>query len=184
MISADTLATAGHCVHKGSGGATGFYPISTYVLVPGANATAKPYGTCTARRLHTVKGWSENGSSNFDYAAIKLNCRVGNTTGWFGYYWQTATLTGTAATITGYPCDKPSGTQWTMSGSIASTSDRRVSYTIDTFGCQSGSPVWRVHPTFGRAGMAVHTNGNSSANSGTRIVKAVADNFQAWRTAP
>ncbi|BBE72132.1 extracellular metalloprotease precursor [Pleomorphomonas sp. SM30] len=184
MIGKDTLATAGHCVHKGSGGSAGFYDRTTYILTPGRNAATKPYGTCKARRLYTVAGWANSNDTNYDYGAIKLDCTVGTKTGWFGFYWQSASLTGSPATVTGYPCDKPSGTMWTMSGTVASTQTRKITYTMDTYGCQSGSPVWRVHPSYGRAAMAIHTNGGSSSNSGTRLTEAAVANLRSWRDAP
>ena len=55
---------------------------------------------------------------------------------------------------------------------------------IDTFGGQSGSPVWRFL-NGQRHGVAIHTNGvggcGGSVNCGTRITQPVFDNLVAWK---
>ncbi len=185
FISDDTVATAGHCVHKGSGGSTGFYTPSTITVRPGRNGTSTPFGSCVARRLYTVAGWSNNGSENYDYGAIKLNCTVGAQTGYFGLAWTTGSLVNQSAKIIGYPCDKPSGTMWGMGGKITASSTYKVRYKIDTFGCQSGSPVFETRSA-GPYSIAVHAyfDNGGATNSGTRITKNVFNNFLKWRVAP
>ena len=58
------------------------------------------------------RGWVSSGLETYDYGAIKLNCTIGTTTGWYGFFWQSASLTGLPDDTRGYPGDKPSGTQW------------------------------------------------------------------------
>jgi glutamyl endopeptidase len=188
LISNNTLATAGHCVHQGFGGLGGFYPVGTYTIRPGRNGTNAPYGSCTAKTLYTVTGWANDGAQAYDYGAIKLNCTVGDATGWFGYFNQAASHNGQQAIVTGYPGDKPNGTMWTMSGTIAGTLARRLTYTIDTAGGQSGSPVWTNNNANcqGPCARAIHAYGVGGAdtqNSGTRIIQEVFDNLTTWRNA-
>jgi V8-like Glu-specific endopeptidase len=59
-------------------------------------------------------------------------------------------------------------------------SSRVITYDIDTFGGQSGAPVWIK---FGdvRTCVGIHTNGAGSGNSATRIVQPVFTNLQAWK---
>jgi V8-like Glu-specific endopeptidase len=46
-------------------------------------------------------------------------------TGWFGFcVYDDATLTASVGNISGYPDDKPSGTQWYASRTIASATAR------------------------------------------------------------
>ncbi len=186
LIGANTVITAGHCVHPGGGGS--FYPTSSYRIYPGRNGAASPYGSCTARWVASVAGWTVNGDDQYDYGAIKLNCTIGNTTGWYGFFWQTASLTGLPTIINGYPGDKPL-TQWQSKGKVTVTQTRRVFYRNDTIGGVSGSPVWYNRAGCGICSMAVHAYGAygsppfSTNNHGTRIVKAVFDNFVAWRNA-
>lgn len=184
FISKNTIATAGHCVHQGSGGVDGFYDPATYTIWPGRNGSSTPFGKCGARRLYTVTGWSVDGKKSSDYGAIKLDCNKGSQTGFFGYFFDTVSLANRAIKIFGYPCDKPADQMWGMAGSVASSTTNSVKYTIDTFGCQSGSAVYETRDD-GPYAMAVHAYGVSGGtNSGTRITKAVFNNFQKWGAAP
>lgn len=190
LINANTVATAGHCVGPGSGGQ--FYPVSSYRIFPGRNGTASPYGSCTAKRLYSVTGWVNQGKDDFDYGAIKLNCNVGNTTGWYGYFWQSASLLGLPTIINGYPGDKPL-TQWQSTDRVRVNQTRRTFYQNDTVGGMSGAPVWYNRSGAGCSGvcaMAIHAYGVyngppfSTNNHGTRITQQVFNNLTAWRNAP
>ena len=184
LIGPNTVATAGHCVHSG-GSAGGWYPVSSFRIYPGRDGTSSPYGVCTARALYSVVGWTVNNSEEFDYGAIKLNCTVGNTVGWYGL--TSAAPTGFPASIGGYPGDKPL-TQWTSSDIIRAASARQVFYRNDTIGGQSGSAVWydRNGPyIIGIHAYGTHRGGNHALyNHGTRIITDVLNNFVAWRNAP
>ena len=180
MIGANTLATAGHCVSPAK---NQWNSVSSYRIYPAKNGSTNPYGSCTAKWLATDTNWFSNRDANYDYAAIKLNCTVGNSTGWFGFFWQSATLTGLPATIQGYPADKTYGTQWTMSGTIASSNATTVSYSIDTYGGQSGSAIWYNRSGCGVCSMGIHAYGSSGGNSGTRITSRVFNNLVSWKNA-
>ncbi|MCZ7420749.1 MULTISPECIES: trypsin-like serine protease [unclassified Micromonospora] len=191
------IATAGHCVHPGGGqnggGGNNFYPRGDFQIIPGRNGTSTPYGTCTAAQLLSVTGWTQNGDETYDYGAIRLSCAAGNSTGWFGMWWQSASLTGTATTVSGYPCDKTFGQQWRHAGqTVAVTHARQVFYQNDTFGCQSGSPVYQTRAAgssycTGQCVMAIHAYGlhgsspHSTNNHGTRITESVFNNLITWR---
>lgn len=187
MIWDDTVATAGHCVAKGNN--TGFYPRSSYKIWPGRNGNAAPYGSCNAKRLYSNTIWVSQGRDDYDWAIIKLNCTIGNTTGWYGWFYQLATMVGQPVTVQGYPGDKPL-TQWRATDRVRANQVRRVFYQADTLGGQSGAPVWRQHPTFGTAGMAIHAYGTygsppfSTNNHGTRITKQIHDAFLTVINAP
>lgn len=191
LYGANILATAGHCVHPGSGldggGTNGFYPPESFEIIPGRNFPTRPYGTCQATELMSVLGWMDNGNREYDYGAIRLDCNAGNTTGTWGAWWQTASLTGTATTVSGYPCDQTFGEQWRHGGrTVTTTQVRRIFYDNDTAGCQSGSPVYqnRAAGSAGCAGwcvMAIHTTGGTTANGATRITESVLTNLVTWR---
>ena len=182
FIGPHTLATAGHVVYiKNSGVAGRDGWVQSIQVMPGRNGASLPYGTVTTSNLRTVTGWATNGDPDYDYGAIVLPNDLGNTTGWFGFAaWSDATLTSSTVNISGYPGDKPSGTQWYHWNSVASVGPRKVYYDIDTFGGQSGSAVYRI-VNGGRYGVAVHAYGGAATNSGTRITKPVFDNFVAWK---
>jgi glutamyl endopeptidase len=185
------VATAGHCVHPGAGqdggGSNGFYPTEDFVIIPGRNFPSRPFGTCNATQLMSVNGWTQDGNSEFDYGAIRLDCDMSTTARRLNFWWQSATLTGTATTVSGYPCDKTFGEQWQHGGrTVLSTTTRRIFYDNDTFGCQSGSPVFQNRAAgsqfcAGWCVMAIHTGATGSQNRGTRITESVFNNLIAWR---
>jgi glutamyl endopeptidase len=182
FIGPHTLATAGHVVYiKNSGVAGRDGWVQSIQVMPGRNGSSLPYGSVTTSNLRTVSAWASNGDPEYDYGALILPTDLGSQTGWFGIGAYTdATLSGSTVNISGYPGDKPAGTQWYHSNAVSSVGPRKVFYAIDTAGGQSGSAVYRVD-NGGRYGVAVHAYGASASNSGTRITQPVFDNFVAWK---
>lgn len=189
FIGPNTVATAGHCVH--SGGTTGAWRTNVRVY-PGYNAGSAPYGSYAARRLYSVTGWTSSKSELYDYGAIKLS--VGTSVGYYGFFWTSASLTGSTAIVLGYPGDKsPAQSQWTGSDEVNYTGTQQVFYRTDTYGGQSGSPVWFDRPSgtttsVGPYAYAIHAYGIHGAyphtiNHGTRITQSVYNNLIAWRNA-
>lgn len=174
------LVTAGHVVYiKGSGvpGRDGW--VKRIVVMPGRNAGTLPYGSTNSSRFWSVLGWTNNGHEEYDYGAIILNESLGNQTGWFGFgAWSN--LDSVGGNISGYPGDKPTGTQWYAGRTIDSATSRKVYYDIDTAGGQSGSAVYRFY-NGGRYGVAIHAYGGGTVNSGTRINGPVFNNIKAWK---
>jgi V8-like Glu-specific endopeptidase len=151
------------------------------VVMPGRNGSSLPYGSITSSNFRSVTGWTNNGDENYDYGAIILPTNTGNTVGWLGFgVYTDADLLASVGNISGYPGDKPSGTQWYDFHKIASVNTRKVFYDIDTAGGQSGSGVYRIIGT-DRYGVAIHAYGGATTNSGTRIVKPVFDNMVNWK---
>ena len=182
FIGPHTLMTAGHVVYiKNSGvpGRDGF--VRSIKVMPGRNGATLPYGSVTSSNLRTVQGWATNGDEEHDYGAIILGTDLGLTTGWFGFgVYNDADLTASVGNISGYPGDKPDGTQWYAARRIASVAARKVYYDIDTFGGQSGSAVYRIVDGK-RYAFAIHAYGGATTNSGTRIVTPVYNNMVAWK---
>ena len=182
FIGPHTLATAGHVVYiKNSGvpGRDGW--VRRIQVMAGRNGNTLPYGSVTSSNLRTVVGWANNGDQNYDYGAIITPTNLGNTVGWFGFgAYSDPTIRASVGNLSGYPSDKPSGTQWYDAHRIASVTNRKVFYDIDTAGGQSGSAVYRI-VSGGRYGFAVHAYGGATTNSGTRITTPVFNNFVAWR---
>jgi glutamyl endopeptidase len=190
LIGSNTVATAGHCVHRGGGGSAGYYNVNSYRVFAGRNGDLSPYGSCTARRLFTSAGWANSRLDDQDYGAIKLNCNIGNTVGWYGFFWTSSSLLNLPTLIGGYPGDKPL-TQWRAPGRATVSQDTRVFYQNDTQGGMSGSPVWYSRSaSCSPCVMAVHAYGvygsppYSTNNHGTRITQAVYNNLVSWKNAP
>ena len=182
FISPRTLITAGHVVHiKGSGvpGRDGW--VKRIQVMPGRNGASLPYGSVTSTTFRSVTGWTGSGNQEFDYGAIILPTPLGNSTGWLGYgNYADADLLASVGNISGYPGDKPSGTQWYDARRIAAVTARKVHYDIDTAGGQSGSAVYRI-VNGGRYAVAIHAYGGATTNSGTRINAAVFANLNGWK---
>jgi glutamyl endopeptidase len=175
MIDDDTVATAGHCVHNGAWA-------TSVRVTPGQNGWYAPYGSCTARSLHSVLGWTRDRNWEYDYAAIKLNCTVGNTVGWYGMRWTSASLNGVFSYHLGYPGAKPAE-QWGSYGYVQNSTTRKLYYTNDTVGGNSGGPIYDYVNGYGPYGIAVHAygTGDGLTNSGTRITQEVFNNYSYWR---
>ena len=182
FIGPHTLMTAGHVVYiKNSGvpGRDGW--VKKIQVMPGRNGNSLPYGSVTSSNFRSVTGWTNSGNENYDYGAIILPTDLGNTVGWFGFgVYSDADLLASIGNISGYPGDKPSGTQWYDSRKIASVNSLKVYYDIDTAGGQSGSAVYRIINNV-RYAVAIHAYGGSVTNSGTRIVTSVYNNMVAWK---
>lgn len=184
FIGPRTLMTAGHVIHiKNSGvpGRDGW--VKSVQVMPGRNGSTLPHGSVTSTSFRSVTGWTDNGDQNFDYGAIILPTELGNATGWFGFgAYPDADLLASTGNISGYPGDKPSGTQWYDSRKIASVDARKVYYDIDTAGGQSGSAVYRI-VNGARMAFAIHAYGGAVTNSGTRINSEVYNNMVGWKAA-
>jgi glutamyl endopeptidase len=185
FINKDTVATAGHCVHSGGPGGNWRSNVKVY---PGRNGSVSPYGSCTAKRLYSVTGWTGSSDETYDYGAIKLNCTVGNTVGWFGFFWQSASLNGLPATVAGYPDDK-GFQQWKATSTVSATQTRQVFYKNDTRPGQSGAPIYYNKSGCGQCSMGIHAYGvhgsspHNANNHGTRINQAVFNNLNSWKNA-
>jgi len=182
FIGPHTLVTAGHVVHiKNSGvpGRDGW--VSTIRVMPGRNGSQLPFGSVMASRLWSVRGWTEDGDEQFDYGAIIIPVDKGQEVGWFGFgVFPDAELTQATGNISGYPGDKPDGTQWYDAHQIASVTPTKVHYDIDTMGGQSGSAAYVIR-NGQRFGVAVHAYGGPVTNSGTRISASVFQNLRTWK---
>jgi V8-like Glu-specific endopeptidase len=185
FIGPHTLVTAGHCVYiNNSGVAARDGWVKRISVMPGRNGTTLPFGSVTSTNFRSVTNWTNNGDPNYDYGAIIIPTDLGNTVGWFGFgVYPDADLLAATANISGYPGDKPNGTQWYHGRGIASVNALKVFYDIDTAGGQSGSAVYRTIDGQ-RYAIAIHAygvGGSSTTNSGTRITAPVHSNLLAWR---
>ncbi len=157
LIDPNTVLTAGHCVHEG--GPTGVAS-QNVVFTPGRNGAVAPFGSCGAESVGASAGWLATADEEEDYGWVQLDCLIGDLVGWLGYT-ATGDVTGATAEVRGYPGDKPPGTMWTMGGTIALVQTGQAFYLMDTFGGQSGSPVYEpdLAACGGPCALAVHGYG-------------------------
>ena len=181
LVGPRTVITAGHCVFIRSRGGW----VKSVEVIPGRDGSTRPYGECVSRSFRSVTGWTRRRRRSHDYGAIILprDCRYGDQLGWFGYgSYSSGTLKNLMVNLSGYPGDKqPTGTQWFDARKIKKVNARSLVYNIDTAGGQSGAPVWWLKDNGQRYAVGIHTNGHSSGNSATRIVKPVFDNIKHWK---
>lgn len=182
FVGPHTLITAGHVVYIKNSGVSGRDGwVKSINVMPGRNGSQLPYGSVTSTNFRSVNGWTQNGDEYYDYGAIILATNLGNQTGWLGFgAFTDAILLSSVGNISGYPGDKPSGTQWYDSRKIASVNNRKVYYDIDTAGGQSGSAVYRIADGK-RYAFAIHAYGGATVNSGTRINTPVYNNIKNWK---
>lgn len=180
MIGPRTVLTNGHCVYQHDRGGWA----RQIEVTPGRNGpSGKPFGSAVSSHFITTKGWVNDKSWNYDYAVIILpeSQPLGRRTGWMGLANLSAlSLMGLRINNSGYPGDKPFGTQWWNANNILAVTSRRVYYRVDTANGQSGSPDWRYRNNK-RHIVAVHNTGGNPFNGGVRIVKAVFDNLVKWK---
>jgi V8-like Glu-specific endopeptidase len=179
FIGPRAVATAGHCVylHKEGGWA------ASIEVIPAKFGSSEPLGDMTASRFRAVDGWIDQKRPDFDYGVILLDdSTAGDRLGWFEVLAEPDDhLKGALANISGYPADRDDANfQFFHARALSNATPTRIEYDIDTFGGQSGSPVWISTPS-GVAAVGVHTTGAATGNSGTRITEPVIDNFLAWR---
>ncbi len=185
LVAPRMLLTAGHCVYMADEGGW----VTQIEVIPGRDGTQRPFGSAIARDFRSVTGWTQDNDSDYDYGAIMLpeDKRYGEQLGWFGYASRTDEyLRGLTANLSGYPGDgghppnQEQGSQWFHSRTLADVLPRQITYEIDTYGGQSGAPVWEMASNGSRYGLAVHTWGTSVNNGGTRITGDVFDNVVSW----
>jgi V8-like Glu-specific endopeptidase len=180
FISPRTLITAGHCVyiHGNNPNRNGW--VKQIQVMAGRDGGNLPYGSVTSDEFNSVEGWVNDGDENFDYGAITLPVPLGDTVGVFGFgVFADGDLQNSPANISGYPGDKPQGTQWYDARTIVAVNHRKVYYDIDTAGGQSGAPVIRIVGGQ-RVAVAVHAYGGHTSNSGTRINDTVYARMKSW----
>ncbi len=187
MVSRDTVLTAAHCIHSGTVAGAAF---RNFQVLPGRNAGAAPFGSCRAREAMVLSGWLTAVSSiearYYDLGALKLDCAVGEQTGWLGVRSLTDDEVGLPTTVQGYAADRaPPGRQWRSDDQLRVMTELKGFYDNDTFGGTSGSPVLSSDDPSTIIG--VHTNGVhgteepwSSHNAFTRITPQRLDRITSW----
>jgi glutamyl endopeptidase len=184
LYGPDMVATAGHCVYDKTAVANGWFSTTGMTVWPGRSGTSTPYGGCGVVASYAPSGWTTDQNEAFDYAALRLNCTVGNSTGLLHYGVQPTV--GYQTRLCGYPSDKPVDTQWCSDDQVRAADAYQVYYANDTATRMSGSPVL-VYTTSGWNVTAIHTMpvhgtapNHSSYNHGTRITSTVSNDLYNW----
>lgn len=170
VIRARLLLTAGHCVHKGSGGSNGFF--TNFNFVPALRGSTAPYGQWGWAYAIVTGTWA-NGNGDVpnaaDYALIETVDRtisgvvrkVSFFTGSLGY--QTLRLMPNHVHLLGYPGnhDKATRMHQVAAESFRMTTSNTVELGSDMRGGSSGGP-WIQN--FGVAAAGQSGGNNSGIN--------------------
>lgn len=146
LIGPYTVVTAAHCVYVQDKGGW----VKDALFLPGlTDPESAPYGSFAWENINILKGYIDNydgtnyGSAMpWDLAVITLTEDAGNQLGWLGFRVDDAAQW--AATVIGYPGDKPDGTMWKVQCDIAPDQfgDQIFYHTCDTFAGSSGSSMF------------------------------------------
>jgi len=153
------VLTAGHCVYNPDEGGWA----TSIQVVPALDDGYMPYGSAWATIIRTYTGWTQYQDHRHDWAVLTLDRDIGEYTGWMGR--KTAdpsdpVYTGILNTA-GYPGDKGGNTMWFDSDYGRTADEYNHWYYMDTYGGQSGSPVWVYYSSTGeRYILAIHAYGN------------------------
>ncbi len=143
------VVTAGHCVHKGSGGSAGFH--TNFKFVPAFRDGAAPFGTWNWTWAIVTGTWASGGGgvpNAADYAMIEMSdkniggvsTKIGSVTGYLGY--QTLSLMPNHTNMLGYPCNLDSCQKMhqVTAESARAVAPNNVEYGSDMRGGSSGGP--------------------------------------------
>jgi len=149
VISRRVIATAGHCVHRGSGGGAGFY--TNFLFVPAYRNGVAPFQSWNWAYVIVTGTWAAGGGvvpNAADYAMLEVQDRViggavrrlGDLTGSFG--WQTLSLARNHTTKLGYPVNLDNGLlmHQEQSANFRATAPNNVEYGSHSRGGSSGGP--------------------------------------------
>jgi V8-like Glu-specific endopeptidase len=143
------ILTAGHCVHSGSGGASGFF--TNFLFVPAYRNGTAPYSVWNWSRLVVTGLWASGGGlvpNAADYAIIELQdqtinsvlSKIGEVTGYLGY--RTNSLHPNHAHLLGYPSNLNRGERLRQvtAQSFRATTSNTVEYGSNMRQGSSGGP--------------------------------------------
>jgi V8-like Glu-specific endopeptidase len=168
LISARHVLTAGHCLYDriiGSAGTPAVVQVARVRVIPGRNGSQSPFGSVMSTAVRYAANWRSSRNYRSDYGLITVGENIGSKKmpalggGVLGYWGSSSSgsgtqivpkernvLQGASVNISGYPADKPSGTQWRAFGQVTNArpaaGQELIYYNLDTCGGHSGSPVW------------------------------------------
>ncbi len=155
----------------------------------GLNGAAAPYGKAKGVRAYVPTEYVTYEDKNYDIALVILDRSVGLQVGWLGCLF-TANKDAFAERpvhITGYPGDKGFKSMWSMSYPVKKVENEKIFYDIDTYGGQSGSPIWlhmetqKMNNSPVVAGIHTHGEGKyGEGNSGIRLTEYKFKKIMGW----
>lgn len=180
LASPGAVITAGHCVYLSEHGGWA----SSIKVTPGfgtdeAGQPVTAVGSQVSQEFRSTQAWVTTQNEDWDYGAVLLPEPLSVDFGHFAFVVASdAELTQAVVNVDGYPGDKPPDSQWYCARELTAVNQRTLEYTIDTFGGDSGAPLY-VDPT-DRTVVGIHTQGLMASKGGIRITADVAANISTW----
>ncbi len=203
LVGQRTVLTAGHCILPGKGSP---FPIGIEVR-PGRSGQHEPFaqfGQLYAEKMSLHPEWSNRFDPRFDVGALHLNREIGEELGWFRVSARDPdALARQWVHVTGYPGDKVTNLSpeeggetlhaaelWHHATPVETVHDGRVYYPADTFGGQSGSPVYTYDKDGEATVIGIHAYGIGSGpaafayenNSAGWVDSGLLQVISDWRT--
>lgn len=176
LAGPSTVFTAAHNLWDGRVG----YEAFKVWVVPGREGNVAPHGFAISQVFQVHPQWKATHRTQFDVAAIHLPVSYEHKVGYFGFgAYSDAVLSGIDAQVSGYPEDKPLGTQWHDSSRLR-VSVAELAYTADTMRGHSGSPVYQFDEQGRPIAVGIHTDGNVTHNVGVRISPLIHGLLKSW----
>jgi V8-like Glu-specific endopeptidase len=171
------VITAGRCVFEPSVGRA-----RRIEVIPGLNASYRPYGSTTSRRFATVQGWIEHRDPSCDYGCIYLSDAFPGI-GHFGLGQFTGTgLVGQIANNAGYPDFSLRGRPCFEACAVTAAEDRMVCYRTSGYELSVGSPVWiQAERGSRRQRLVCGMIGSDDPGRAIRIGREVLETIRKWK---
>lgn len=182
MVSPTLVLTAGHCIYDAQMGGWA----ETITVRPGFGKRdgepVEPFGAFAisqGSKMRVDQAWVNDADPRFDFGFLELPEPVGNQTGWFALGTDdNDRLAARVINVCGYSADRDPSQQWHCGGTIKYLEPLRLYHDGDTYGGNSGGPVWIAGEDGSHVVTAIHAYGTGAAsphasgplNSGTRIV--------------
>lgn len=189
LIGPNKVLTAAHCIYK-----PGYGYARSVRVIPGKNGPTRtrqhePFGHTFASRLNVPHAYraarTVAARRPHDYGVITLRQPIGRRVGWWRRIraMPARFLLRHRVNTAGYPGDKGGKHQYWAYDRIVRVHARRLEYVHDTFGGQSGSPIWARWRQY-RTIVGIHTTGDVPgpplANTGIRITPAILRDIRRW----
>ncbi|MCO8123924.1 trypsin-like peptidase domain-containing protein [Stieleria sp. TO1_6] len=175
LVDENTVVTAGHCVFLPDQGGWA----KRIRVFPGRNGQ-QSRDSFLAIQLHSCSGWTQDRRPAEDYGAITIRGDASEH-GSLGYVvLKDDDVVRNVYHLVGYPADKPLGTLWGHVRPLKQARRNVLIYETDTYGGNSGCPVFAVNDAGEVFVVGIHTQGDISGNSATRITDEVFENIQQW----
>ena len=176
FIRGRTILTAGHCVHLGKRGPSGWIRNINFRRAKNCNPNNGFFYRW--KRAVTYYGWYRSRYQSYDIAVIITYARYSN---WmaFGYRYPMPRY---IINISGYPSDKTGRCMWRTSCRLRGTIrfGRQLKYRCDTYRGMNGSAVYAYFTNGARIIYGVHARGGRSYNRATRITRKHFNRLQRW----